>query len=200
MNDLIAKLGLTGGLAAAGLAVACAAWFILRGRMAAWRRTRRMAADATEIEDFRRTVGELLLELDQSAARVAGQIQEHFDRLTELQADVEDKLRRYSLASAAPTPIIAERTIATEPATPAATAIPLMPSRPISRAQAVRERRSADFEKPRENSSPVAATRDPRVEQVFELADAGQKPIQIAESTGMLLGEVEILLALRKYR
>lgn len=189
---MIAKLGLTGGLAAAGLAAVCILWFVLRARLAALRRARRIAAEATEIEDFRRTVSELLVELDQSAARVASQIQDHFARLTDLQRDVDDKLRRFTLAGgAAATTVVAERTSPSEPATQPNVAIPRMRSRKT-------QRRVETADTP--PIEPVAALHDPRIDNVLALSDAGETPIRIAESTGMLLGEVELLLALREYR
>lgn len=205
MSEIAAKLGLAGGLTAVGLAVACILYFVLRGRLQAWRRGRRIAAEATEIEEFRKTVGELLVELDQSAARVAAQIQEHFERLDALQRDVDDKLRRYSLASAAPTAVIAERSTRSEPATKANAAIPVAGTRASRKHTAQEQWHSASSKGPDESagasaSAPVTANRDPRVDRVFELSDAGEKPIRIAEFMGMLLGEVELLLALRKYR
>ncbi len=41
---------------------------------------------------------------------------------------------------------------------------------------------------------------DPRYAHIYQLADAGQRAIQIAEAVNMPLGEVELILSLRNYR
>jgi hypothetical protein len=191
MSELIAKLGLAGGLTAGGLAAACLLWFVLRRRLAGLRRAQRIAREATEIEDFRNTVNELLTALDQAAARVESQIQSQFERLTEVQSDVDEKLRRLTLASAVSTPVIAELVSSAQPSTQPNIPIPKARSRRASRRDETPDLSPAE---------PIAALRDARVDQVYQLSDAGNKPITIAESTGMLLGEVELLLALRDYR
>jgi hypothetical protein len=44
----------------------------------------------------------------------------------------------------------------------------------------------------------VETFENPRFRRVYELADAGRTPIDIAEATGMMLGEVEMLLEMRR--
>jgi len=39
---------------------------------------------------------------------------------------------------------------------------------------------------------------DPRRRAIYALADAGRTPVQIAEETGQSIGEIELILALRK--
>ena len=41
---------------------------------------------------------------------------------------------------------------------------------------------------------------DPRFERIYELVDAGASPIQVAEQLDLPLGEVELILDLRKLR
>jgi hypothetical protein len=58
---------------------------------------------------------------------------------------------------------------------------------------------TAGDDEPDDAPAPVLHA-DPRRSAVYQLADAGESALAIAEQTELTLGEVELMLALRKTR
>ncbi|MBU0638948.1 MAG: hypothetical protein KKB50_08800 [Planctomycetes bacterium] len=163
---------------------------------------------------IRRSMDDLLLQLEEVSRRINAQVDTKFVKLERVIRDADERIARLegvlarfdrvrggaSTLSAPPAPPVAgkrptnasalpERT--EPPSTGRATARPVEPDvgRPLG--------------KPRSGHSAKAGESAPganeRFRDVYELADAGRTAGQIAETLGKPLGEVELILNLREF-
>ncbi|MFQ5804893.1 MAG: hypothetical protein ACE5I3_00420 [Phycisphaerae bacterium] len=130
---------------------------------------------------LRESMDQLLVELEEVSRRVGAQVDTKFAKLDAVIRDADDRIARL------------EQMLGrhgTEPSQPAA------PAKPA--AQAALEGGAKDEPPPAKCPDPEPA--DPRFRRVYELVDAGASPIKAAEELGMPLGEVELILNLRRLR
>ncbi len=133
------------------------------------------------------TLDELLIQLEEASRRVGAEIDTKYARLEALLRDADLRIARLEQLGDArrttPEPSEAEASapVQDEPAQPTP------PAGSESSSQAARE--------------PVAErfADDARFRRIFELVDGGASPIAVAERLGMPLGEVELIINLRKY-
>ena len=133
--------------------------------------------------DVQRSGEELIIQLEELARRISAQVDTKFAKLDQAIMDADDRLARLQAATAR-----AERRAeqqsggaAPSPGTPADETPAHVPS---------------ETEIPSDSlDSP-----DPRHQSVYDLADAGRAPDEIAERLALPLGEGEVILNLRSFR
>jgi len=145
---------------------------------------REQLARVREQRDLRRSMDELLLELEELSRRVGAQVDTKFAKLETVIRDADDRISRLEHALGK---------LKSTSRQPDATAADNNPARGGGGSA----RRPA----------PVAASEvkqtapaDPRSQRIYDLVDAGASPLQAAEEVGLPLGEVELILNLRKLR
>ena len=152
---------------------------------------REMARDhVARIRDqhrLRESMDELLIQLEEVSRRVSAQVDTKFAKLEKVIRDADDRTARLEGVL---------RRAGGESAKPR-TATPSVPTG--AAASLLRGRAGGDFESHAEQRAPAEPV-DPRFERIYELVDAGATPIKVAEQLDMPLGEVELILNLRKLR
>jgi hypothetical protein len=125
---------------------------------------------------LRNSLDELLVQLEEASRRVGAQIDTKFAKLETVIRDADDRLARleHALGRLGRSPV-------------------------QSPAQAVLEDGGANASRVSEEGD-ADGPKDPRFRRVYELVDAGASPIKAAEELAMPLGEVELILNLRKLR
>jgi hypothetical protein len=154
---------------------------------------REMARDhVSRIRDqhrLRQSMDELLVQLEEASRRVGAQIDTKFAKLETVIQDADDRLARLEHVLGR---------LGGEKAASRASA----GGRSTRPASITRTPPTSGAEKVARNSpgrSPGEAP-DPSFERVYELIDAGASPLKTAEQLGLPLGEVELILNLRKLR
>lgn len=151
--------------------------------------TREQVARLRDQRSVRTQMDDLLIELEELSRRINAQLDTKFVRLETVVRDADDRIARLEGVLGrpkAPKPKEGNRSEKrnVETAKPAA---------PADSSQAAgRGREPAD-------ASPRAPLNEEQ-KRVYDMSDAGTDPIQIAESLGMTLGEVELILNLRNFR
>jgi hypothetical protein len=142
---------------------------------------------------LRESMDELLVQLEEVSRRVGAQVDTKFAKLEKVIRDADDRLVRLETALK-PTsgklakPLIAMPSASTRRSTNASAS-----------ATAVHDETETEGETPAE-PRPSIEPDDARFKSVYELADAGATPIKIAEQLDLPLGEVVLILNLRKLR
>lgn len=172
--------------------------------------TREKLDRVREQSQMRRSMDELLLQLEDLSRRINAHVDTKFVKLETVVRDADDRIRRLEqlLAQA--------RTPAQRPTTPS-TAAGVIPPIAVNRSSGNGTESSAvghDSPTNRPTASPTpqmpnaAATTSPTVfepltpqhRRIFELADQGSSAAEIAESLNVMLGEVELVLNLRNVK
>jgi hypothetical protein len=130
---------------------------------------------------LRNSLDELLVQLEEASRRVGAQLDTKFAKLETVIRDADDRLARLEHALGP---------LGDRPAQTPASAEPA--ARRAQGRGGGRDRVPSD--------DTTSGPGDPRFQRVCELVDAGATPIQAAEELGMPLGEVELILNLRKLR
>lgn len=130
--------------------------------------------------EIRSSMDKLLIRLEEYSRDVNGQLDTKFVRLEQVIQDADDRISR--LRS-----VIDEHDKRL--------------GRLVETSRRLRTRSEPDAEKapdsPAVAPSGDANPRDPRYKNVYDLADAGSSPVDIAERLGMPAGEIELILNLR---
>lgn len=213
MDATLAALdgGLSGVVAGAALLlIAIAAWRYTQFRTATLRDATR--AQRRDAEQLRRTFEELLAKLEESADRAAQRSEEREAALRMLLADADRRLDALRGAvSAPPTPAAPRDAACPQPAhapsgpvapvapSPTTDAPPPMPAEPRE-AQAGNQPTTRASAAVARSVATAFVQADPRFAAILQLADAGQPAARIAEATRMPLGEVELVLNLRRFQ
>ncbi|MFO0972000.1 MAG: hypothetical protein U1A27_00980 [Phycisphaerae bacterium] len=133
---------------------------------------RQARADLREQRQVIAEVERLMAELERLSQRLGREVDEHLARLRTATDAVDERLRRLAAAG---------ETAPDAPRTPALSApTPVTPTAPAPA------------------TSSASAPADDGSRRIFELADAGQSPIEIARQVGRSIGEIELLLNLRQ--
>lgn len=148
---------------------------------------------------LRESMDQLLVELEEVSRRVGAQVDTKFVKLETVIRDADDRIARLEdlLAglerrgrSASPAHRRDERS---RPAAPTA-------KEPTAATPARQATNKNDGAGSTPTGHPPAEPTDSRFRRVYELVDAGASPIKAAEQLGMPLGEVELILNLRRLR
>ncbi len=135
--------------------------------------------DQTEIRD---SMDKLLVRLEEYSREVNGQLDTKFVRLEQVIQDADDRIARLQS-------VIGEhdkrlgRLVATR--------------RKLRPRSEPKKQISVDSSEAAVAPSGDANSADPRYKNVYDLADAGSSPIDIAERLGIPAGEIELILNLR---
>jgi hypothetical protein len=157
---------------------------------------REQIARIRDQRELRQSMDDLLVQLEELSRRVGAQVDTKFAKLETVIRDADDRIARLehvlgSLDGKQVTARTGSRQTRPAPSAPAVSKA--VPSAPSARETG----RDPDHE-----SAPVAPAAsqhsDPRFGRVCELVDAGASPIEAAEQLGLQLGEVELILNLRK--
>ena len=136
---------------------------------------------------IRGSMEELLIQLEEVSRRVGAQVDTKFAMLEKVIRDADERIARLEQ--------IPEPSDATKPVAPERK--PVRAPQPI--AQPPPAQASVEMPASTETSAPTEPI-DPRFQRVYELVDAGDSPIKIAEQLALPLGEVELILNLRTLR
>ncbi|MBN2447559.1 MAG: hypothetical protein JXO22_12575 [Phycisphaerae bacterium] len=190
------------------LAIGIGMWTLRNAQRRARQRSpaRDLLDQSREERDVRRSMDTMMVELEEFARRVNAQIDTKAAKLEQLIRDADDRLSQLNAASGSPAARVAAsastaRPFGANPADrpPAAFNRPAIdhvvddseeappPSGGVSSASQVRQDTSA--------SGRLRPT-DERSIEICSLADAGQTPLQIAQSLEMPVGEIELVLRL----
>jgi hypothetical protein len=151
---------------------------------------REQLARIREQRGLRQSMDELLLQLEDVSRRVGAQVDTKFAKLETVIRDADERIDRLERILGRPATGNGSPDAARDQpdAKPRQAAPPAQPTHQAGgRASASRK-------------LPATEPTDPRVARVYELVDAGATPIKAAEQLGLPLGEVELILNLRKLR
>jgi hypothetical protein len=135
---------------------------------------------------LRDSMDELLVQLEEVSRRVGAQVDTKFAKLEKVIRDADDRLARLEGALKRSGGNVAKPGV-------------VLPSVAARRGASAAQEAGGGGEGPAE-PRPAIAPDDARFEQVYELADTGATPIRIAEQLDLPLGEVVLILNLRKLR
>lgn len=204
MGEWLAKIGATWGVVFALLALLILA--AGRARWMKWPAKRsRVNREELHIEEFRRTVDELLIELESASIAIESRISAQFDRLKEFERCVDEKLLRFKLIGAPSSPGVesldraatVEVTPPKERAGPIGAANEMRPAIPLGPSLGKRERfsrRPGRFVKAGSDAGPSV-----QLARIQQMAEDGSSPAAIAEKLHVPLGEVETYLSIRQF-
>ena len=143
---------------------------------------------------LRNSMDELLVELEEVSRRVGAEVDTRFAKLETVIRDADERIARLEK-------LLGQRS--TRPPT----TTPNPPPNPTPNPSPKRQRGipttppSRSPERQQRTIGPVTTqTDDPRFARLYELIDGGATPVKAAEELGMPLGEVELILNLRKFR
>lgn len=124
--------------------------------------------------ELHRSADELLIQLEEMARRINAQVDTKFAKLDRVVMDADERLARLeaALSRADRLAAVGSTSGQSESSDAGAQAAPARAEHPT----------------------------DTRHAGVYDLADAGKSPVEIAERLGMPLGEVEVILNLRNFR
>ncbi len=118
----------------------------------------------------KREVGNVMLELEKLARHVNGQLDTRFAKLEAVIRDADARIAQLSQLSNALAP------------------------------KGKSLDNTLNAEPPADSNPPLIVEADSRYADIYDLADGGLKPGDIAEKTGKTVGEIELILALRRTR
>lgn len=144
------------------------------------------------VRDQRRlhqSMDELLVQLEDASRRIGAQLDTKFAKLETAIRDADDRITRLRGVLQQPDDV--------QPHPPLTSA---KGSRSVP-AGASSTKSGGDAEsQSRSDQEADEGSADPRFQRIYDLVDAGATPIRAAEELGMPLGEVELILNLRKLR
>jgi len=148
---------------------------------------------------LRQSLDDLLVELDEASRRVSALVDATLARLEARVRDADERIARleHLLAQADPEQAAgaAQRDVGGEAGYSADFPAACGPGSPRPS-----EAGNGPASRTATGQTDPAAPAAPRVQRVYELIDAGRKPIEVAAALGVPLGEVELILNLRRYR
>jgi hypothetical protein len=130
------------------------------------------------------SMDELLVQLEEASRRIGAQIDTKFAKLEAVIRDADDRIARLERASG----LLKDRR-----------STPIEATEAVAGAAEDREDLAVQTPSPAMERPGSPDRIDPRLQRVYELVDEGATPIKAAEALGMPLGEVELILNLRKY-
>ena len=136
---------------------------------------------------LRESMDELLVQLEEVSRNVGAQVDTKFAKLEKVIRDADDRIARLEAALGQS---------GCEPDQPPT-------RRPATSIEpAARPTRDGSGVNPQPRSEPASVRKpgDPRFQRVYELVDSGASAVKAAEQLNMPLGEVELILNLRKLR
>jgi hypothetical protein len=164
---------------------------LLRRQQLQGRAGRELAHDQVarirEEHKLHESMDELLVQLEEVSRQVGAQVDTRFAKLEQVIRDADERIARLEDALGRSEGEVASRPLYGPTVPTTAAAAPLQDSG------------RAERELPGGTGSSVKPV-DPRFERVYELVDAGAPPIEVAERLELPLGEVELILDLRKLR
>ena len=204
MVEWLAKIGATWGTALALLAALVLAAANSRRLLRMFKRGR-VNREELHVEEFRRTIDELLVELETAATAIESRISVQLVRLNEAGRSIDEKLRRIELigASSCPCAESPDRAASADVAPPAnqndhisiATEGRLaIPAGPRAGNRERVSRRAGKFVK-----ATLDAGQSAKFAKIQQMAEDGSSSAAIAENLQVPLGEVETYLSLRQF-
>ena len=162
--------------------------------------TREQRARLREQRDVQQSMDELLTQLEEVSRRINAQAETQLAKLTAAIEAADARLARLerplTIRSAARAVATAGRaTPPPAPLPPPPVAAPDAPGPPESAPSAAESPPTMTPQPP----TPSSESRDARRQRIYELADAGTTPITIADTLQVPLGEVELVLNLRRF-
>jgi hypothetical protein len=142
---------------------------------------RRPSMGISQQRQIERDMGQLMVEMLDTARQMTAQLDTRAARLEVLMKEADQKLTALKAASAG-VPAVAAAPTAPPPAPPAN--LPVFEARPVP---------NVPIAKPEKLEIPP----DPRHADVYQMADQGNSPNEIARQLNRPSGEVELILALR---
>ena len=169
--------------------------------------TREQLARMRDQTNIRQSMEELLLQLEDVSRRINAQVDTKFARLETVVRDADERIARLQGLTGRkrlPTSAVSDTPPTSSPSQKRSPTGPVpgeafKPGRPAGTAPAKSDRPPASLVEP---VSPKPAPNGPsdRKAKVYEMADAGAKPMTIADTLQIPLGEVELLLNLRGFK
>ena len=139
-----------------------------------------------EQSQLRSSMDDLLLQLEDVSRRINAQIDTKFVKLEMVVRDADDRIARL------------EKLLSREAQTGSLPGAPAVSSAPPARPSPNKSADPSPTETQRD-SAPRATPNAPTA-RIHELADDGMSPLQIAETLGLPVGEVELVLNLRSFK
>jgi TolA-binding protein len=155
--------------------------------------SREQLARLRDQRDVRASMDELLIQLEDVSRRINAQVDTRFLKLETVIREADQRIARLEQLTGSKSRRPADSTPARNLSSPLTTPTGTEKPQPES-PDAVLRSDSA-------NQSPAPAeSREQRRQHVYDLADTGTTPITIADMLRMPLGEVELILSLRKFK
>lgn len=148
--------------------------------------TRESLARLRDQKEVRQSMDDLLVELEECARRINAQVDTRFAKLEAVIRDADQRIARMS----------ALLTGGAGHAGAVATDPEFRPGLPLATTPAKNPATDAATTP----SEPLPRTREERFARIYQLADKGSTPMTIADALQIPLGEVELILNLRKYK
>ncbi len=186
-----------GGLCLAMISVALVRW-VRERRVTARDLTREQRARLRDQEEVRRSMEELLTQLEEVADRINAQTGARFAELQDLIAAADQRIAQ--LQGAVDRPDNRDRPRCDDRPRARATAVPPPVSTPADHALSPALAEPPVVSAPVSAVAPPATARSERFRRIYELADSGSTSIAIADALRLPLGEVELVLSLRRYK
>ena len=165
--------------------------------------TREQLARLRDQKDVRQSMDELLVQLEEVSRRINAQVDTRFAKLETVIRDADERIARLEqLAPRAGRDSVRTGPPATnggaKPGTSSGPSAPqageFQPGLPVAR------RSTSPTEQAEGPSATPPASNDERRQRIYELADSGTTPMTIADTLQMPLGEVELILSLRRFK
>ena len=168
------------------LSIAAVRWSTVRG-VTARDLTREELARLREQEEVRRSMEELLTQLEELSGRINAQVDAHVARVEAVLKTADARIEQLKGLLR-----------------PAKSDDGFKPGLPVAEAAEVGEERTAPSQVQPPPMDPPAPSVPPplpeRIGRIYALADAGSTPLAIAGALRMSVGEVELVLSLRTYK
>lgn len=162
--------------------------------------SREQLARLRDQRNLQQSMDELLIQIEEVSRRVSAQVDTKFAKLEQVICDADERIARLEN-------LLGRRGDEAPSAAPAKPKFRLEqisdksnPSLPPMTDMASSGEADAGSKIVAEEVIVPPLNPDPRFKQIYELVDSGHTPIQAAEALAMPLGEVELILNLRKYR
>lgn len=152
------------------------------------------------------SMDELLVQLEEVSRRVAAQVETKFAKLEKVVRDADDRIARLEgvLRRAGGEAALTHAAATSAPANPAehTSGDDAIVDQQLPASLSDNSAQTVELTEPIEPTDTVELTEpvDPRFEHIYELADGGASPIEVAEQLELPVGEVELILNLRKLR
>jgi TolA-binding protein len=155
--------------------------------------SREQLARLRDQRDVRASMDELLVQLEDLSRRINAQVDTRFLKLETVIQQADQRIARLEQLTGSKSRRPADSTPARSPSSPPTSFAGTEKPRP--------EPPDAALCSDSANQSPAPAeSREQRRQRVYDLADTGTTPITIADMLRMPLGEVELILSLRKFK